>query len=97
MKKTIRKVPLEKIAREKVRKSLLQDVDSTEVEVLINGEPGLSINVTKKTTEIKFILKTSTKKVLAWLSGSTIVLITVAKALNWLMPILAGYLSKPPP
>lgn len=97
MKRKTQKVSFEEISKEKLRKQLIEDIESIDVEVLINSEPGLFVKISKKTTEVKLIISTSTKKIAAWFGSTILVLSAVVKIASWLLPILVGHFSKPPP
>ena len=93
----IQKVTLEKIAKEKLAKHIVKDIDSIELEVWENVESGLSLHIGKKTIRLRLNYIISTKKFLAWSGGIVATTGGVITVLRWLIPILQGYFSRPLP
>ena len=90
-------ISLEKLAKEKLKKQILQDIDYIDVEVWEKVESGLSLKIGKKVFEFRLIIKTSTKKFAAWLAGLTATISGLITIFRWLIPILVEFISKPPP
>ena len=93
----IQKVKLEKLAKEKLPKQTVKNIDSIDVEVWGKAESGLCLNVSRSSVEFRLSYKTSTKKFLAWLGGITATVAGVITILKWLVPILVVYFANPPP
>jgi hypothetical protein len=93
----LKKVSIEKIAKEKLPKQIVYKIGLTDVEVWEKTESGLFFKISKKTTEFRLIVRTSTRKVMAWFGGITATIAGVVSIMKWLTPILVGYFSKPPP
>jgi hypothetical protein len=93
----IQKVSLEKIAKEKLAKQIIKDIDCIEIEVWENVESGLSLEIGKKTIRLRLNYIVSTKRFLVWSGGIITALGGAITVLKWLMPILAVYFAKPPP
>ena len=93
----IQKVSLEQIAKEKLAKQIIKDIDSIELEVWENVESGLSLEIGKRTIRLRLNYIVSTKKFLTWFGGIATAIGGGITVLKWLMPILVGYLAKPPP
>ncbi len=93
----IRKVTLEKIAKEKLAKQIVKDIDSIELEVWENVESGLSLHIGKKAIKLRLNYIIPTKKFLAWSGGIVATMGGVITVLKWLLPILQGYFAHPLP
>lgn len=91
----IQKVTLEKIAKEKLAKHIVKDIDAIELEVWENVESGLSLQIGKKTIRFRLNYIISTKRFLAWSGGIVATTGGVITVLRWLIPILQGYFSRP--
>jgi hypothetical protein len=93
----IKKVSLERVAKEKLGKQRVRNIDLIELEIWENVEPGLFVEVNKRTIKLKLNYIVSTKKFLIW-SGSLVTAIGGAiTVLKWLSPILVAYYANLPP
>ncbi len=92
----IYKVSLDSIAKEKLAKQIIKDIESVELEIWENVRSGLSLQVCKKDIRLMLNLIVPTKKFLAWFGGITATISGITTILKWLMPILAEYFIKPP-
>jgi hypothetical protein len=93
----LKQVSLEKVAKEKLRKQTVCDINSIEIEVWEKTEPGLFFKISQKTAEFRLIIRISTRKMMAWLSFFIATTAGVVSILKWLTPILTVYFSRPPP
>jgi hypothetical protein len=91
------KVTLEKIAKEKLAKHIVKDIDSIELEVWENVESGLSLHVDKKTIRLRLNYIISTKKFLAWSGGTIAAIGSVITILRWLIPVFQIYFAQSMP
>jgi hypothetical protein len=93
----IRKVTLEKVAKEKLAKQIVKDIDTIELEVWENVESGLSLHICKKTIKLRLNYIIPTRKFLAWSTGLVATMGGVITVLKWLLPILQAYFDHPMP
>src|SRR5688500_1103969 len=97
MARRIPKVSLEKLAKEKLAKQLIEDIDAIEIRVSQEVESGLSLEIVKGTIEFRLNYKISTKTFMVWFGGFAAAIGVVITILRWLMPILVGNFANPPP
>jgi hypothetical protein len=93
----IQKVSLEKVAQEELGKQTVNDIDAVELEVWEHSEPGLSLEVNKKTIRFRLNYSVSTKRFLTGLGGISAVVAGTISILKWLTPMLVAYFAHPPP
>jgi hypothetical protein len=90
-------VTLEKIAKERLGRKKVKDIDSIELEVWENVESGFSLEVGKRTIRLRLNYIVSTRKFLAWSGGIVATAGGVITVLRWLIPILDSYFAHPMP
>ena len=90
---------LNDLSEEKISEQILKSLDNLEIEIWekLELENGFSLKVSKKTIELRLVIKTSTKKILTWAGSLTATITGVIYILRWLMPILIEHFSNSPP
>lgn len=93
----IQKITLEKIAKDKLTKQKVKNIDSIELEVWEKTDPGVFLRVSGKSVELRLNYSISTKKFFAWVGVITATITGVVTILKWLTPILISYYANSPP
>jgi hypothetical protein len=91
------KVSLEKIAKERLARQIVESIDTIEIAISENVEPGFLLEIGRKTIRLRFNYIGSTKKFLAWCAGITTAIAGAITVLRWLMPIIVAYFAHSPP
>jgi hypothetical protein len=93
----IKKVSLERVAKEKLGKQKVKNIDLIELEIWENVEPGLFVEVNNRTIKLRLNYIVSTKKFLVWSGGIVTAIGGAITVLKWLLPILVAYSANPAP
>lgn len=96
-KKPASDITVRKISREILSPEIYHAVESVEIEIWEQVQPGLSLEIEQGIIKLNLRLSVSTKKIAAWIAGVSGFVLGIVKLLNWLIPILNAYYNKSPP